>query len=160
MGFLCAVFFRSHAREDCSTAAQVLQKQLVKLADLGSSQDNSSRRFSRFSSSGPRVNIPGYKFMRALTDGDSFGELSMLFDRRRTATVVAATILELASLSKADFVRVIQEFPELAPEFEKNIGGYALVSTCSLLSLVTLCQSVTGICCCCEFVSNISSPAM
>jgi hypothetical protein len=61
-------------------------------------------------------------------DGDSFGELSMLFDRRRTATVVAATILELASLSKADFVHVIQEFPELAPEFEKNIGGYALVS--------------------------------
>jgi hypothetical protein len=53
----------------------------------------------------------------------------MLFDRRRTATVVAATILELASLSKADFVHVIQEFPELAPEFEKNLNieGYATV---------------------------------
>jgi CRP-like cAMP-binding protein len=114
--------------QEVASRSQVLQKQLVKLADLGSSQDNSSRRFSRFSSAGPRVNIPGYKFLRALSDGDSFGELSMLFDRRRTATVVAATILELASLSKADFVHVIQEFPELAPEFEKNIGGYAMVS--------------------------------
>lgn len=51
----------------------------------------------------------------------------MLFSRRRTATVVAASVVELASLSKADFVKVIQEFPELAPEFEKNIGGYAVV---------------------------------
>ena len=64
--------------------------------------------------------------MRTLTEGDSFGELTMMFDRRRTATIVAVTTVELASFSKSDFIAVINEFPELAPEFEKSMEQYAL----------------------------------
>jgi CRP-like cAMP-binding protein len=120
---------------------QVLQTHFVK---TGGNETSRSSRQSPFTQSlaGLRGNIPELRVVREMSDGDSFGELSMLFDRRRTATVVAATILELASLSKADFVHVIQEFPELAPEFEKNIGGYAMVGVlppvvCSVIASVT-----------------------
>ena len=53
-----------------------------------------------------------------LRPGEYFGEYTCLLGEARTATVVATTYCELYSLSRADLEEVLQQWPELAEEFE------------------------------------------
>lgn len=53
-----------------------------------------------------------------LRPGEYFGEYSCLLGQERSATVVASTYLELYSLSRADLEAVLQQWPELAEQFE------------------------------------------
>ncbi len=80
-----------------------------------------------------------------IVSGDSMGELTMMFDQPRTATAVAVTVVELASFSKCDFVKVIQEFPESAMEFEKAIESYVLVSLCLALRPCSAGPELAGV---------------
>jgi len=53
-----------------------------------------------------------------LRPGEYFGEYSCLLGQERSATVVASSYVELYSLSRADLEAVLQQWPELAEQFE------------------------------------------
>ncbi len=51
--------------------------------------------------------------------GDYFGELSLLFDRPRNATVVAARHSELVEIDQAAFHEMLEGFPEVKKEIQR-----------------------------------------
>ncbi|MEP7358620.1 MAG: cyclic nucleotide-binding domain-containing protein, partial [Anaerolineales bacterium] len=55
------------------------------------------------------------KEVGTLVAGDFFGETSLLYGRRRSATIVADTDVELLGLSKAHFDRLLHRFPLMRP---------------------------------------------
>jgi glucose-6-phosphate 1-dehydrogenase len=54
------------------------------------------------------------KVLRSLADGDYFGELGLLTDHPRAATVRAVSPCDLFALDKADLLRVLKDHPALA----------------------------------------------
>ena len=55
-------------------------------------------------------------------EGDYFGEISLLLDQPRTASVRAKTLCDLFVLSKTDFERVLKDYPR----FEADLREKAL----------------------------------
>ena len=55
------------------------------------------------------------KEVGTLVAGDFFGETSLLYARRRSATIVAETDVELLALSKENFDRLLHRFPQMRP---------------------------------------------
>jgi CRP-like cAMP-binding protein len=53
--------------------------------------------------------ISDFRDVKTLQVGDCFGELALLTNRPRAATIVARTDLALAKLSKAEFTRILQK---------------------------------------------------
>ena len=51
--------------------------------------------------------------------GDYFGEMSLVFNRPRTATVVAARPSELVEIGQAEFEEILKDFPELRSEIRE-----------------------------------------
>ena len=56
--------------------------------------------------------------LNVLEEGSYFGEICLLTDDRRTATVRALTPCDLCTLKKKDFEEIIIEFPEVKKIFE------------------------------------------
>jgi glucose-6-phosphate 1-dehydrogenase len=52
--------------------------------------------------------------IESLSDGDVFGEISLLIAPTRTATVRARTLTDLFVLGKADFCRILRDHPQFA----------------------------------------------
>ena len=61
-----------------------------------------------------------------LISGEYFGEMSCLLGTPRAATVVAAEYSEVYTLSKAHLIKVVQQWPSLAEEF--NVLGTLAVA--------------------------------
>jgi CRP/FNR family cyclic AMP-dependent transcriptional regulator len=61
------------------------------------------------------------KTVATLSDGEVFGEMSLLEPGPRSATVTAATDTECAVVSYDDFMVSIRENPQLAVEFLKTL---------------------------------------
>lgn len=59
--------------------------------------------------------------VRALGAGDFFGELAILGDGRRTATVTTASPSQVLVLFGTEFRRLEQEYPELAARIESGL---------------------------------------
>lgn len=59
-----------------------------------------------------------HRHLGYLHPGEYFGEYSCLLGQERSATVVASGYVELYSLSRADLELVLQQWPELAEQFE------------------------------------------
>jgi len=57
------------------------------------------------------------KFVKTLDMGDYFGEISLLFNMMRTASVCAIEHCDMASLSRERFQTLIDRFPKLEDEF-------------------------------------------
>src|SRR5258708_33137555 len=55
------------------------------------------------------------KLVTTLGPGDFFGETALLYGRRRSATVEAASEVELLRLSKEAFDRLLHKFPQIRP---------------------------------------------
>lgn len=53
-----------------------------------------------------------------LAEGAHFGEICLLTEERRVASVKAGTMCDLFSLSKQNFRELLEEFPEMRPMFE------------------------------------------
>ena len=53
-----------------------------------------------------------------LSEGAHFGEICLLMDERRVASIKATTMCDLFSLSKKNFQDLLEEFPEMRPFFE------------------------------------------
>ncbi len=53
-----------------------------------------------------------------LSEGSFFGEVSLLSDKERTATVVAVGDVELMELKRSDFKKIVEEFPQVLKTVE------------------------------------------
>ena len=62
--------------------------------------------------------------MTLLIDGDHFGEIGMLFDCKRTATVRSESYGGLALLRKKDYQELSKTFESLTSLFKKQIFKY------------------------------------
>ncbi len=61
------------------------------------------------------------KVLRVLTDGDFFGEVSLLLAQPRGASVRALTTCDLFVLHKADFDRVLKDHPQFAESLRELV---------------------------------------
>ena len=59
-----------------------------------------------------------------LIDGDHFGEIGMIFDGKRTATVTSVNYGTLAKLKKSDYVELTKTFENFTSEFKNQIYKY------------------------------------
>ena len=66
--------------------------------------------------------------VRNLGPGDFFGELALLGDGRRTATVTTATPSQVLVLFGTEFRRLQQEHPEIADRIESALRQVAQVA--------------------------------
>ena len=66
------------------------------------------------------VSVDGAE-IRTLEPGDFFGELALLGDGRRTATVTTASPAKVLVLFGTEFRRLQQEYPELAARIESAL---------------------------------------
>ena len=66
------------------------------------------------------VTIDGIE-VRTLGQGDFFGELAILGDGRRTATVTTAAPSKLLVLFGTEFRRLQQQYPEVAEQIESGL---------------------------------------
>jgi CRP-like cAMP-binding protein len=70
------------------------------------------------------VSIDGVD-VRTLAPGDFFGELALLGDGRRTATVTTDSPSQVLVLFGTDFRRLQQEYPELCSRIESGLREIA-----------------------------------
>jgi CRP-like cAMP-binding protein len=54
------------------------------------------------------------RVLKTFRDGDFFGEIALLIDTPRTATVRAKTACDLMALDKASFDRILHDYPHFA----------------------------------------------
>ncbi len=62
------------------------------------------------------------QFIDCMEDGDYFGEMALLLNRPRSATVRTATPTLLLSLSSEQFFRLLEQFPECRPAIDRRIA--------------------------------------
>ena len=65
------------------------------------------------------VITPEGKPIRKLIEGDFFGEMSLLLNQPRSATIRASRPCDLFVLGRNDFLRTIKDFPEVEQELRK-----------------------------------------
>lgn len=70
------------------------------------------------------VSIDGSE-VRTLAPGDVFGELALLGDGRRTATVTTTSPSQVLVLFGTEFRQLQQEFPEMAARIESGLREIA-----------------------------------
>jgi CRP-like cAMP-binding protein len=84
-----------------------------------------------------------------LGEGDGFGELALLYDQPRSASVRALTLVELLTLRRADFDRLLREqfslLDKLGPALERErlLSAIPLFSGLSPRELAMLTHSLT-----------------
>ena len=54
-----------------------------------------------------------------LSEGDYFGEMALLLQERRNATVIAVRLTDLLVLNAGDFHRLVQRNPEIADSVQR-----------------------------------------
>ena len=60
------------------------------------------------------------KLLATREDGDLFGELALLYQKPRTASVRALTPCDLIVLTKSDFDHVLQDYPAFATKLHEE----------------------------------------
>jgi CRP-like cAMP-binding protein len=70
------------------------------------------------------VTLPDGRQVRTLGPGDGFGELALLFNKPRTATVRASGALVVAAIERVDFVALVKASGEKAGDFRARTGHY------------------------------------
>ena len=91
-----------------------------------------------------KVNTPnGTLTVATMTKNDFVGEIAILCDVPRTATVTAASQLTTLKISKELFFRLISEFPQMAIEFMRELAQ-RLERTTAELQRISARQSSGG----------------
>jgi ATP-binding cassette subfamily B protein len=65
----------------------------------------------------------GAQHLNTLHEGDYFGEIALLLDIPRTASVNALGPVQLLSLSKADFRQLVERLPDIAQRLAPTVQG-------------------------------------
>ena len=78
-----------------------------------------------------------------LAEGAHFGEICLLTEERRVASVKSGTMCDLFSLSSHNFLELLEEFPEMRPFFEA-IAKTRLGKIDPASTEEDLCDSVSG----------------
>ncbi|RME82530.1 MAG: cyclic nucleotide-binding domain-containing protein, partial [Zetaproteobacteria bacterium] len=80
------------------------------------------------------VRHPGKRIeLKEMGEGDFFGEVSLITDRPRTATVVAVGEVEVMELGRADFEAICRQYPEV----RKTAEDYLKVRVREALQAIT-----------------------
>ncbi|GGE94443.1 cyclic nucleotide-binding domain-containing protein [Stappia taiwanensis] len=83
-----------------------------------------------------RVNTPdGEKTVAQLGQYSIVGEIAILCDVPRTATVVAAGEMDVLTVSKDDFLRLLKEFPDMSLEVMRTLAQRLERTTQDLVAL-------------------------
>jgi CRP/FNR family cyclic AMP-dependent transcriptional regulator len=80
----------------------------------------------------------GPMIVATLKDNDFVGEISILCDVPRTATIQAKTELEALCISKDLFFRLVREFPEMAVEIMHVLASRLELTTSRLREAVSV----------------------
>jgi len=80
----------------------------------------------------------GPLIVTTLTDNDFVGEIAILCDVPRTATIQAKTELEALCISKDLFFRLVREFPEMAVEIMRVLASRLELTTSHLREAVSV----------------------
>jgi CRP-like cAMP-binding protein len=56
--------------------------------------------------------------------GEVFGEIALLQDRPRTATVVSTTAVSVGVIARPDFAILVQDHPTVAEELQAKMAGH------------------------------------
>lgn len=65
-----------------------------------------------------------HALVRYLRPGDYFGELGIIYNTKRTATVKTSVYSNLAQIDKADFKKLLKDFPGVNESFKLQISRY------------------------------------
>lgn len=69
------------------------------------------------------VNTPdGEKTVAQVSENSIVGEIAILCDVPRTATLVAANTMDVLTVSKDDFLKLLKEFPDMALEVMRTLA--------------------------------------
>lgn len=79
----------------------------------------------------------GPLIVTTLKDNDFVGEIAILCDVPRTATIQAKTELEALCISKDLFFRLVREFPEMAVEIMRVLASRLELTTSRLREAVS-----------------------
>jgi len=80
----------------------------------------------------------GPLIVTTLTNNDFVGEIAILCDVPRTATIQAKTELEALCISKDLFFRLVREFPEMAVEIMRVLASRLELTTSHLREAVSV----------------------
>jgi CRP-like cAMP-binding protein len=80
----------------------------------------------------------GPLIVTTLKDNDFVGEIAILCDVPRTATIQAKTELEALCISKDLFFRLVREFPEMAVEIMRVLASRLELTTSRLREAVSV----------------------
>ena len=69
------------------------------------------------------VRAPGGRVVAQLGPGSYFGELAVIDDRPRTASVISTAPMLTARLSRTDFRKLVRQEPEVALRIMENLSG-------------------------------------
>ncbi len=70
------------------------------------------------------VRSPGGKLLAELGPGSYFGELAVIDDRPRTASVVSTSPMLTARITRANFRKLMKQEPEVALRIMENLSGW------------------------------------
>jgi CRP-like cAMP-binding protein len=76
------------------------------------------------------------KHVRELSKGAHFGEVSLVYNTKRTATVMSDTYCNIAEVSSKDFYQILNHFPSLKMRMRKFTSVYNDVWKEYLLSIL------------------------
>lgn len=71
-----------------------------------------------------RLQVIRKKPVAELTPGDSFGELALIGDQARSATIIGQRDSELGKLHRHDFDAILKAYPEISVELLKVVGSW------------------------------------
>ena len=111
-------FFYSLSFGDLDELIRSLRKKKAKKGEEIIRQGEIGDKFYLISSGEVSVNvrkgIGGNKKVATLGDGDFFGEMALVTELPRTATVIAESPLELFVLYKRDFKKILMKNPKIS----------------------------------------------
>jgi len=116
-------FFRGLDALELDRIAARLVTRRVLAGQVVFSEGDAGDRYYVIRAGRAEVRIAG-QVIRELARGDAFGDLALLLDQPRSATVTALTDLVLAGLGREDFLRLVRSSGEKAGEFRARTAHY------------------------------------
>mmetsp|Transcript_17298 Transcript_17298/g.31132 ORF Transcript_17298/g.31132 Transcript_17298/m.31132 type:complete len:849 (+) Transcript_17298:1305-3851(+) len=86
-----------------------------------------------------------WSLVRYLRPGDYFGELGLIYDTKRTASVITSMYSNVAKIEKNDFKRLMKNFPEVCERLKARITEYKDPYRCFLKNCLSRIAYLKGL---------------